>query len=569
MKDINLLESAVRLQQSGQNAEARKIYLEVLEKLPHQEQALTNLGVLDAFVGDYQSACRRFKQVADLFPNKLSAWLNLASALEFCGNLDEASKSYAKALDLDGQNIQLLLRFGAFLKGQSKFIDAKKAYERVLSIEPKNLEALNNLGNTLRNIGELDAALIYLNRAVELHGGNEIIYNNIATIYSDLESQEKALDFYELALRSNPRHLLSWNGKGDLLRGLGKLEQAIDCFQSALDIDPDSLISQTNLAGAFIASNRGVDEKISQAKKALNVHLANAKNANSNTFAFFALKHHLDQANYLVRNKIFPEGVQNFISTADQLINSSRSQESFIHVDGIRYKLMSEYLGARVEYEIPNTIRYGLNPDNDWKKIEEEYFDSNETIYIDDFLSPDALEALYKYSLISKLWVREYSKCYLGAFGYQGFISKLHLQIADELKHYLPGVIKNYNLSHLWAFKYDTKLGAGINIHADPAKVNVNFWLTPDEFNLEKDRSGLIVYGKKAKEDWDFYAYNNNSDRIYDYLAEGHVEKICVPYKRNRCVLFNSVLFHETDKIGFSDQYEGRRINMTYLFGQK
>ena len=438
-----------------------------------------------------------------------------------------------------------------------------------MSIEPKNLEALVNMGNTMRNIGELNEALVYLNQAVALNAENEVIHNNIATIYSDLESQGKALEHYELALRANPQHVLSWNGKGLVLRDLGKLEQAIDCFQSALNIDPNSLISQTNLAGAFISSNRGDDLKISQAKKALNIYLANAKNANSNTFAFFALKHHLDQANYLVRNKIFPPGVQNFILIADQLISSSRSKESSIQVDETHYKLMSEYLGTHVEYQIPSTVHYGLNPENDWKKIEEEYFDSNEIVYIDDFLSPDALEALYKYSLISKLWIREYSKCYLGAFGYQGFISKLHLKIAEEFRRYLPRVIKNYSLSHLWAFKYDTKLGAGINIHADPAKVNANFWLTPDEFNLEKDRGGLIVYRKKAKEDWDFYTYNNNPKKIYDYLAEGHVEKISVPYKRNRCVLFNSILFHETDKISFSDQYEGRRINMTYLFGEK
>ena len=34
-------------------------------------------------------------------------------------------------------------------------------------------------------------------------------------------------------------------------------------------------------------------------------------------------------------------------------------------------------------------------------------------------------------------------------------------------------------------------------------------------------------------------------------------------------VLFNSDYFHETDKINFRDEYEARRINITYLFGDR
>ena len=42
-----------------------------------------------------------------------------------------------------------------------------------------------------------------------------------------------------------------------------------------------------------------------------------------------------------------------------------------------------------------------------------------------------------------------------------------------------------------------------------------------------------------------------------------------IPYKFNRAVLFNSAYFHETDKINFKNKYEARRINITYLFGNR
>ena len=45
--------------------------------------------------------------------------------------------------------------------------------------------------------------------------------------------------------------------------------------------------------------------------------------------------------------------------------------------------------------------------------------------------------------------------------------------------------------------------------------------------------------------------------------------RINVPYKFNRAVLFNSAYFCEKDKINFKEEYETRRINITYLFGTR
>ena len=34
-------------------------------------------------------------------------------------------------------------------------------------------------------------------------------------------------------------------------------------------------------------------------------------------------------------------------------------------------------------------------------------------------------------------------------------------------------------------------------------------------------------------------------------------------------MIFNSDLFHETDRIAFADGYENRRINVTLLYGRR
>ncbi len=40
-----------------------------------------------------------------------------------------------------------------------------------------------------------------------------------------------------------------------------------------------------------------------------------------------------------------------------------------------------------------------------------------------------------------------------------------------------------------------------------------------------------------------------------------------VPYRANRAVIFDSNLFHETDRPRFKDGYLNRRINITLLYG--
>lgn len=133
----------------------------------------------------------------------------------------------------------------------------------------------------------------------------------------------------------------------------------------------------------------------------------------------------------------------------------------------------------------------------------------------------------------------------------------------------MPKVFKEYPIGQLWGFKYDAQLGSGINVHADFAKVNLNFWITPTESNLDATSGGLRVYKVPAPNSWTFQDYNRNAEQIYEFLDKNNSSSVTVPYRGNRAVLFNSALFHETDAIKFKQGYENRRVNMTYLFGSQ
>ena len=49
----------------------------------------------------------------------------------------------------------------------------------------------------------------------------------------------------------------------------------------------------------------------------------------------------------------------------------------------------------------------------------------------------------------------------------------------------MPIVVGTEDLRQAWDFKYDQRLG-GIILHADFARVNINFWLTPDSATIKQ-----------------------------------------------------------------------------------
>ena len=44
---------------------------------------------------------------------------------------------------------------------------------------------------------------------------------------------------------------------------------------------------------------------------------------------------------------------------------------------------------------------------------------------------------------------------------------------------------------------------------------------------------------------------------------------VTIPYRANRAVIFDSDLFHKTDRIDFKSGYLNRRINVTMLYGDR
>jgi hypothetical protein len=77
------------------------------------------------------------------------------------------------------------------------------------------------------------------------------------------------------------------------------------------------------------------------------------------------------------------------------------------------------------------------------------------------------------------------------------------------------------------------------------------------------------VWDKRAPADCDFGRFIKDEAAIRGALRDNGAQAVAVPYRQNRCVTFNSDLYHETAPLDFREGYENRRINVTMLYGRR
>ena len=431
------------------------------------------------------------------------------------------------------------------------------------------------MGTICQELGDDQKAKDYFEKAIEINPTYAAAHYNLGVTFKELEDYQKAKECLKKAIEINPNYIKAHNILGIIFHELGEHQKAKDCYKKVIEMNPDSFDALSNLASIYVSRLTDFEIAISKSNEALKISHKNYKFINQ-SIPLFKLKHDIEQANYLNSKNYKINGIDEFIKIGDEILRREENEKDKnnhskkILLNNNEINSLLPYSKKNHIYQTKTISGSCINSNKNWLDVEDEYLNSaNQIMYIDDFLSDEALIELREFCLVSKVWYKEYNNKYLGAFSDSGFISPIHLQIATDLQQKLPKLFGPHKLGKFWGFKYDSTLGKGINIHADFAIHNLNFWITPDEYNNNKNSGGLKVYDAPAPDNWSFRNYNKNPNKILKFLKENNANCINVPYKFNRAVLFNSAYFHETDEIDFKNEYEGRRINNTYLFGRR
>jgi tetratricopeptide (TPR) repeat protein len=559
----------------GENQKAKDCCEKAITVKPNYADAHNNLGVIWRDLGENQKAISCYEKAIAINPNYADAHNNLGVIYSDLGEKQKAKNCYEKTIAIIPNFADAHNNLGSTFKDLGENQKAINCYEKAIEINPNYVDAHNNLGSAFKDLGENQKAKSCYEKAIAINPDHAAANYNLGVIWRDLGENQKAKSCYEKTIAINPNHAVAHNNLGIIFKELGENQKAISCYEKAIAINPDAFETMGNIANIYVSQLTDFKITISKSNEALKIYHKNYKFINQ-SIPLFKLKHDVQQANYLSSKNYKINGIDKFIKIGDQILRREENKEDKnnynkkILLNNDEINSLLPYLKENHIYQIKNISGNCINSNKNWLDVEDEYLNSvNQIMYIDNFLSDEALIELREFCLVSKVWHKDYHNKYLGAFSNSGFISSIHLQIAIDLQQKLPKLFGPHKLGKFWGFKYDSTLGKGINIHADFAIHNLNFWITPDEFNNDKNSGGLKVYDIPAPDNWTFKDYNNNDNKINKFLKENNANCTNVPYKFNRAVLFNSAYFHETDKINFKDQYEARRINNTYLFGAR
>ena len=216
---------------NGLSGEAKKIYLNILEKFPKNKKAIVGVNSLNAksVVTNSDKEDPPQQQMKSLV--KLYEEGKLDAALEYSEILVRKFPSSAILFNLQG----------SILQSSNNFESSLNAYRKAISILSNFPEAYFNMGNLLKKLGNLDQAIEAFSKAISIRPDFFEAYTNMGNALKDQERFQAALEAHEQALSIKPNFAEAHYNKGNVLKAQGKLDEAIVAFKQVLKFDKQDI----------------------------------------------------------------------------------------------------------------------------------------------------------------------------------------------------------------------------------------------------------------------------------------------------------------------------------------
>jgi hypothetical protein len=430
------------------------------------------------------------------------------------------------------------------------YAEAEASFAAALSLEPNSAIALASIGWARQMQGDVEGAILNFRRALAIQGSFTQAQRNLATALSDAGRFDEAEPWWDLLVTANSSDL--------------------ELLNEALNA---ALTAHRTEAAARYATFVAVARRGSRLFRYSGVNVQPPATPNPEPqLSKGKLRHDIEQFRYLARSGVLAREPTAVLAAYERVLEGMQTDGGGVRrpMNEAERSLIGDFYG-RIIYVRPTPRVDGQALSQSWDHgaMEEKCLGHPlGIVVIDNFLSQSALESLRQFCLQSTIWfTNRHGHGRLGAFFREGFNCPLLVQIADELRAAFPRLVRDHRLEQIWGFKYENQ--PETHPHADFAAVNVNFWITPDEANLDKKSGGLVFYDREAPGDWDFEKFNRDGPAITAYLNENRARFTTIPYRANRAIIFRSDLFHGTAPVEFRTEYESRRINVTMLYGRR
>jgi tetratricopeptide (TPR) repeat protein len=418
--------------------------------------------------------------------------------------------------------------------------------------------------------GRLQEAEAAYRAVLDISPGYAIAAHNLGVVTALQGRHLSAIGHFDKAIAADPRYASAHYNRAVALEQLGRRREAIQNFSRACAIEPDHYDGHRALGFLWLAegeTGRALDHFARTYELRRGDDRTGIAGASLSTATRSKLLHDATQFRFLSERR--RDGLRFEALARAYAEVAADVPEEVTSLSGDQLDRLGDDNTSINVFSAPEMINGAVNKQSDRDGLIRQFkTDPTGIVVFDHLLTPQALACLRRYLLESTIW-HDFShiRGFVASYLEDGLACPLVLQIAHELRSSFPELLSNAPLTQAWAFK-GLESSAAIDIHADDAAVSVNFWVTPTQANLAPDHGGLAICRVPPPAEWKVMDYGGDRARIVAFLEQHAREKLIVPYRQNRAVLFDSRLFHYSDAPQFAQGYENHRINVTLLFGR-
>lgn len=242
------LEEAVKFHRHGEIEEAKKLYLEVLEKEPNNASALNLYGVLLLQSAKPQEALEKIKKAVEI--KECAPFLENLGLAYFCvQDFFEAANSYEKAFEKE-PTIDTVQQLVKCYETMRRYEEAAKYCKMIHESNPDNIDIIRQLAGLYNNSKMYPEALDMYKKSLEIEPNDSIGLNNAGLLAEKLSDLRSARSFYVKSLKVKENYEALHN-LGVLCRKERKLHDSVKLLEHALTLQPDNIKTKTSLGMTY------------------------------------------------------------------------------------------------------------------------------------------------------------------------------------------------------------------------------------------------------------------------------------------------------------------------------
>jgi predicted O-linked N-acetylglucosamine transferase (SPINDLY family) len=244
-----MLDTALRLHQAGNLAEAGRLYSEILRADPRHLEALYRLALVQFQSGRFSESERLFSVAITFYSNIPELFYGRGCALQGLRRFEEALASFARALALRPGYIEARNNRGVTLLRMKRYEEALATFDMLRASDDNGRAlVLNNRAAALLGLKRYREALDCSERSIALKSGQPQSLSTYAAALGMLGRHDEALTNYDKSLALDPANPEVRNSRADMLLMLRRFEAAMADYEQVLRAGFDVEYVRGNLA---------------------------------------------------------------------------------------------------------------------------------------------------------------------------------------------------------------------------------------------------------------------------------------------------------------------------------